>query len=109
MRDAGLDFDKSKDYDWIKKRYLSRSYHVGYAGYYLEQMNYDEADSCCLGRIFCKTKKADASVYRKLVDIDTGLGTKASDQLYVCLRLTSRSEIIKVRIYFYLNSSPSQI
>ena len=89
LRDAGLDFDKSKDYDWIKSEDC-----VGYAEYYLEQMNGDEADP---------------SLYRQLVDIDTGLGTKASDQLYVRLRLRSRPEIIKVRIYFFLNHSPTQI
>ena len=100
MRDAGLDFDESKDYDWIKSEDLSTEsywdktcYHIGYAGYYLEQMNGDEADP---------------SIYRQLVDIDTGLGTKASDQLYVCLRLTSRPEFIKVRIFFRLNYSPSK-
>ena len=99
MRDAGIDFDVLKDYDWIKSKDFTFTRrriinHIGYAGYYLEQINGDEAD---------------ASVYRKLVDIDTGLGTKASDQLYVCLRLTSRPELIKVRIYFLLNNSPSQI
>ena len=78
MRDAGLDFDKSKDYDWIKSEDC-----VGYAEYYLKQMNGDEADP---------------SLYRQLVDIDTGLGTKASDQLFFCLTLTSRPEFIKVRI-----------
>ena len=89
LRDAGVDFDESKDYDWIKSEY-----YVGYAKYYLYQINGDEVD---------------ASLYRKLVDIDTGLGTKASDQLLVCLRFTSRPEFIKVRIYFFLNYSPSQI
>lgn len=115
LRDAGLDFDKSKDYDFIKSNNLPEGstfdgacYHVGYAGYYLYKMMY-EADACCLCRIFCKTKGADPSRYRKLVDIDTDLGTKASDQLYVCLTLKSKPEFIKVRIYYFLNHSPSQI
>ena len=90
MRDAGLNFDKSKDYDWIKRKYFTfgrhRMKHIGYAGYYLEQMKYKSYD------------EADASLYRQLVDIDTSLGTKASDQLFVCLTLTSQSEFIKVRI-----------
>ena len=93
LRDAWLNFDVSKDYDFIKSNHLPKGsrwddpcYHVGYAGYYLEQMSNKTGDV------------ADASLYRKLVDIDTGLGTKASDQLYVCLTLTSKPEFIKVRI-----------
>ena len=99
MRDAGLDFDESNDYDWIKTNYFRDNYfdekidHVGYAGYYLEKMRH---------------KTVDASLYRKLVDIDTGLGTKASDQLFVCLTLSSKPEFIKVRIYFFFNYSPSK-
>ena len=107
MREAGVDFQKSKDYDWIKSEDLpkenkwnrkeSECHHVGYAGYYLAKILHTTGD------------EGDAPLYRKLVDIDTGLGTKASDQLIVCLRLTSRPEFIKVRIYFFLNYSPSQI
>ena len=93
MRDAGIDFDVSKDHDWIKSEDLPKGsrlddpcYHVGYAGYYLAKILHTTGD------------EGDAPLYRKLVDIDTGLGTKASDQLFVCLSLTSRPEFIKVRI-----------
>ena len=37
----------------------------------------------------------DKEVYTKLVKLDTKLGTRASDQLYWCLSLTARSDIIK--------------
>ena len=35
-------------------------------------------------------------VYTKLVELDSRLGTKASKQLYECLKYTDRSDIIKV-------------
>ena len=82
LREAGLDFEEWKDYDWIKKE----TRDVGYAGYYL-------------ARSWNKSKKineADATVYQRLVDIDAALGTDASLQLYRCIYYTSRWDIIKV-------------
>ena len=38
----------------------------------------------------------DQNVYAKLVELDARLGTKASEQLYWCLRQTTRRDIIKV-------------
>ena len=38
----------------------------------------------------------DIKVYSQLVELDTKLGTKASEHLSVCLLLTTRSDIIKV-------------
>ena len=102
LRDAGVNFDESKDYDWIKTNDLSFNLypktfkrsrdsrplfrHVGYAGYYLE-----------------KSKETNAALYRQLVDIDTGLGTKASDQLLICLFFRIQPEIIEVRTLFFSN------
>ena len=40
--------------------------------------------------------KINKEVYTKLVELETRLGTKASEQLYECLRYTTRSDIIKV-------------
>ena len=82
LREAGLDFEEWKDYDWIKKETKYR----GYADYYLV-------------RCWNNTKKineADATVYRRLVDIDTMLGTDLSLQLWCCLSWTTRWDIIKV-------------
>ena len=82
LREAGLDFEEWKDYDWIKKE----TRDVGYAGYYL-------------ARSWNKSKminKADATVYQRLVDIDTTLGTDLSLQLWCCLGWTTRWDIIKV-------------
>ena len=38
----------------------------------------------------------DKEVYNELVELDTRLGTTASDQLFKCLYRTTRSDIIKV-------------
>ena len=38
----------------------------------------------------------DVEVYTKLVAIDSRIGTTASEQLYQCIRFTTRSDIIEV-------------
>ena len=82
LREAGLDFKKRIDYDWIKKE----AGYVGYAEYYLYKCQSDSK----------VTNEADATVYQKLFNIDTVLGTDASRQLYGCLHWTDRWDIIKV-------------
>ena len=81
LREAGLNFEEWKDYDWILE-----SHDKGYADYYLRMCKNDSK----------KINEADATVYQKLVDIDSTLGTKLSDQLYWCLYRTTRWDIIKV-------------
>ena len=81
LREAGLDFETWQDYDWIKK--LN---YAGYADYYLRKCQIDPK----------VTNEADATVYQKLINIDTVLGLDASRQLYGCLRWTDRWDIIKV-------------
>ena len=41
----------------------------------------------------------DIQVYTKLVQLDSRLGTTASEQLAKCLQFTTRSDIIKVLIF----------
>ena len=82
LREAGLDFEEWKDYDWI----IKETRDVGYADYYLV-------------RSWNKSKminEADATVYRRLVEIDAMLGTEHSRQLSCCLSWTTRWDIIKV-------------
>ena len=86
LREAGLDFEMWKDYDWIKKT----TKDVGYADYYLVRSWNDSK----------KINEADATVYQKLVDIDTRIGTKLSEQLFCCLCWTTRWDIIKVFLHF---------
>ena len=82
LREAGLNFEEWKDYYWI----LEATHDYGYAGYYLHKC---ENDSKMIN-------EADATVYQKLVDIDSTLGTELSDQLFCCLYWTTRWDIIKV-------------
>ena len=88
LREAGLNFEEWKDYDWIK----TKAWRLGYADYYLKKC---ENDSTMIN-------EADATVYQKLVDIDSTLGTKLSDQLYWCLDYTTRWDIIKVLKFFQM-------
>ena len=82
LREAGLDFEMWKDYDWIKNKIGA----VGYANYYLVE-NWNDSK---------KINEADATVYQKLINIDTALGTGASLQLFSCIYFTDRWDIIKV-------------
>ena len=88
MRKAGLDFEKWKDYDWITKGVDHRNGidDEGYADYYLVKC-WNESK---------KINEADASVYRRLLEIDSKLGTDDSLQLSACLSWTTRWDIIKV-------------
>ena len=86
LREAGLDFDESKDYNWIEKE----TYDCGYAGYYLRNCWNDSK----------LINEADVEVYKRLVDIDTNLGTGLSRQLWRSLRWTTRWDIIKVSDFY---------
>jgi len=88
LREAGLDFEIWKDYDWIKKTIGD----FGYADYYLRKCQIDSK----------MTNEADGTVYQKLVDIDTTLGTKLYEQLWCCLSWTTRWDIIKVFFIFFV-------
>ena len=76
----GFDLEEHQNYDWIK------NLAAGYAHYYLQK--------CWNGSDM--KNEADVSIYRRLVDIDSKLGTNASQQLFGCLRVTTRWDLIKV-------------
>ena len=85
LREAGLDFEEWKDNDWIgeEARYGNCK---GYADYYLGE---------CEDK-YVMINEANPNIYRKLVDIDSTLGTELSTQLMWCLSFTTRVDIIKV-------------
>ena len=83
LRENGLDFEEWKDHDWIKKDSGGKA---GYAGYYIRGCVNDSK----------MINEADATIYQRLIDIDTKLGTEFSVQLYLCLLWTTRWNIIKV-------------
>ena len=82
LRKVGFVFEKWKDYNWITET----TKDFGYADYYLVRCWNDSL----------KINEADASVYRQLAEIDSVLGTTASNQLWACLSWTTRWDIIKV-------------
>ena len=72
-----------KDGEYEEVRELG---YVGYADYYLQQC-WDESEF---------KNKADVSIYKQLIEIDTKLGTTQSEQLLECVFNTLRMDLIKV-------------
>ena len=68
---------------------------VGFAHIYLQQ--------------YCQKSKSedeiDIQVYTKLVELDSKIGTTASEQLYWCLQCTTRSDIIEVLSLFLIHAA----
>ena len=58
---------------------------VGFASKYLELFDKESKSD----------REIDSEIFSKLVQLDSRLGTRASDQLYKCLSHTTRSDIIK--------------
>jgi len=77
LREAGLDFER--DFSWIDYDWIKEVGYVGYANFYL-------------GKCF----SIDKEVYSKLVELDTRLGTTATEQLFGCVFHTLNLDIIKV-------------
>ena len=87
LRETGLDFPEWKDYDWILQQTEIEGHILnGYAEYYLYKC-WNESK---------RINEADATVYKRLVDIDTTLGTELYKQLWGCVDYTTRWDIIKV-------------
>ena len=65
---------------------LRKDGYVGFANFYLYRCDEES-----------KTENiADVQLYEKLVELDTRLGTTASEQLYWCLNYSLRLDLIKV-------------
>ena len=60
--------------------------YVGYAEYYLQ---------ACWNESELKNK-ADVTIYKQLLEIDSKLGTSQSEQLFKCVFFTVRIDLIKV-------------
>ena len=65
---------------------LREANFVGFANVYLWRCNKESKSN----------DEIDKEVYAKLVELDSRLGTTASEQLFKCLLKTTRSDIIKV-------------
>ena len=73
------------DYKKIRERKF-----VGYAHYFLKK---------CWNKSELKNK-ADVTIYKQLLEIDSKLGTNQSEQLLECVFYSLRMALIKVLIYF---------
>ena len=60
--------------------------YVGYANYYLQEC-WDESEL---------KNKADVTIYKQLLEIDSKLGTTQSEQLFECVFHSLRMDLIKV-------------
>ena len=76
-----IDFEHVNEYESLRKKGWS-----GFANVYLVRCDKESK----IG------DKIDVEVYARLVELDTKLGTRSSEQLLYCLLLTSRWDIIKV-------------
>ena len=84
-----IDFDQVDQYGQYER--LRKNGWVGFADLYLDRCKKESVSE----------EKIVSQVYNKLVELDTRLGTTASEQLLTCLRYTTRWNIIKVRIYLF--------
>ena len=85
-----IDFDKLNEYEYLRKKNW-----VGFAEVYLNQCNQKSMSNDGI----------DKEVHSKLVELDTRLGTTASEQLFCCLQKTTRSDIIKVERFLLMEDS----
>ena len=76
------DILREKDF----KMHLGFMTYVSFAEVYLERFDKESKSD----------REIDREIYSKLVQLDSRLGTRASEQLFWCLSLTTRSDIIKV-------------
>ena len=76
---AMFDYDVLREYDY-----------AGYAEHYL-QKSWNESEL---------KNKADVIIYKKLLEIDSKLGTTKSEQLLKCVFYSLRIDLIEVWIYF---------
>ena len=116
MREAGLEFksvefEQKRTNSYIRFRtsgyeyeyeFLRKMHYSGFALVYLSQRSYDY-----LSQRFNPNDVIDKEVYSKLVELDTRLGTTASEQLFWCLKKTTRSDIIKVERFLRMKDSLS--
>ena len=83
IKSLGISIDVGENiYDVLREKYG----FVGYADYYLQGC-WDESEL---------KNKADVSIYKQLLEIDTKLGTTQSEHLFKCVFHSLRKDLIKV-------------
>ena len=87
-----INFEQVNDYEELRK---GPHREVGYAHAYLRQLKKKSKSD----------DEIDIQVYTKLVELDSKIGTTASEQLFWCLQYTTRSDIIEVLSLFLIHDS----
>ena len=72
--------------DQVDLEKLREDDYAGYAEYYLQE-SWDETEF---------VNKADVTIYKQLLEIDAKLGTTQSEQLFQCVFLSLRIDLIQV-------------
>ena len=72
--------------DQVEHEKLREDDYAGYAHYYLRKC-WDETEL---------NNKADVTIYKQLLEIDSKLGTTQSEQLFYCVFNSLRMDLIKV-------------
>ena len=85
-----IDFERVNEYQ-ADYEILKKKGWIGFAEFYLH-LCIKESQS---------DDQIDIQAYTKLVDLDAKLGTKALEQLILCMEWTTRSDVIKVWIEDY--------
>ena len=78
-----IDFEQVNEYESVRKYNF-----VGFANVYLFRCNKKSSTG----------DNIDVEFYARLIELDTKFGTRSSEQLFRCLLLTTRWNIIKVKI-----------
>ena len=78
-----IDFDQVNEYENLKQTGC-----VGFANFYLARFDKQSKS----------IDEMDKDIYSHLLELDTRLGTTTSEQLFACIQITTRSDIIKVAI-----------
>ena len=83
IKPTGIYIDvKENEFDELREEYG----FVGFANYYLQEC-YDESEL---------KNKADITIYKQLLEIDSKLGTTQTEQLFKCVFHSVRMDLIKV-------------
>ena len=83
IKPTGIPIDvKENEFDELREEYG----YVGFANYYLQKC-YDESEL---------KNKADITIYKQLLEIDSQLGTTQTEQLFKCVLASVRMDLIKV-------------
>ena len=78
-----IDFDQVDEYEDLRTKDFA-----GFADFFLQRFSQESQSD----------DEIDIELYTKLVELDTRLGTTATEQLFACLVQTMRLDIIKVLI-----------